>query len=191
MNNFFNFEIPYFNEKYGTDWDDFNTIVEDNTDYYFEKIWQLYWLNDPNYYSTRVVEKVLDSLGVPYGPTDTLEMKKLSVRKFLTNFRDKGLDSVYLDIQEAVVGTRGVIYTGLDAGVTRWNISRWAVKGNVGFWARKWSTPITKFYIYIDCKTLDNTELDTIMYAYRQDFILPAFYQIYLTDSSLNILRTV
>jgi len=190
-NNFFTFTRPYYTQKYGEDWADFDTIVDDTTDYTFEKVWQLYWLNDPNYFTTRICEIVLESLGIQYELTDTLKSKKLAIRKFLTQFKNKGISEVYLDIQESIVGTRGDVYTGLDAGVTRWNASRWGVTGNVGTWARKWSTSTTPFYIYIDCKTVDNGELDQIMYEFRKSHLLPAFYQIYLTDSSLTILRTV
>ena len=41
MNNFFNFQTPYFNQQFGSDWDDFNDITEENVDYIMDKTWQL------------------------------------------------------------------------------------------------------------------------------------------------------
>src|SRR4030043_1508607 len=102
MNNFFNFTIPYFCSEYGADWDGFNTIVEDNTDYLFEKIWDFYKLNDPNFFSTRVAELVLQSLKIPFTELDTLQTKKQYIRKFLTNFKNKGSADIYLDVQESI-----------------------------------------------------------------------------------------
>jgi len=189
MNNFFNFTLPVFQEAYGSDWDSFKTITDDNTDYLLGKTWDFYKLNDPNFYTTRVVEIVLDSLGVSYSATETLAKKKQYVRKFLTDSKDKGSADIYLDVQEVIVGTRGVIYTSLEYGSWLWDESTWGDTSepeNI-----LWSGDDAPFYVFIDCKTTDADLLTQIVDAYNQDFLLPAFYKIIIVDSSFNILWVV
>ncbi len=196
-NNFYQFKIPYFNEKYGSDWDSFTTVINDNVDYVMNKTYQLYWLFDPNYYTTRVAEAVSDSLEIDYTEITTLAVKKYNIRKFLTKYANKGLADTYLDVQEAIVGTRGVIYTGYQYGwkhhtTSTDNNNRWgsATSGTFGG-AFKWTKASPQFYIYIDAKTTDSGLLDLLVEEYRQPSMLPAFYQIYIVDSSNNLLRTV
>jgi hypothetical protein len=189
MNNFFNFKIPDF--KYGIDWDDFETIVEDNVDNLFESIWQLYWLNDPDYMSLQAVEKALKALKISFYTTDTLQLKKLRLRKFLTTFSNKASSDIYLDYAESIVGIRGVIYTGYTMGVWRWGISRRSDVSSIIPESIRWTSSLTKFNIYIDVKTTDSDLLDVIVELYRLPYLYPAFYKIYLIDSNFTILRTV
>lgn len=189
MNNFFNFQLPVFQEKYGNDWTDFKTITDDNVDYFMAKIWDLYKLNDPNFYTTRVAEIVLDSLGVPYSAPETLVTKKQYVRKFLTNFKDKGSADVYLDIQETIVGTRGTIYTSLDYFTWLWDESTWGDTDEVENII--WSGDDAAYYVFIDCKTTNAALLTQIVDSYNQDFLFPAFYKIILVDSDYNVLWVI
>jgi sugar lactone lactonase YvrE len=124
-NKFFNFTIPSFNQKYGSDWTDFNTITEDNFDYIFRKTWELYYYNDVNTLSNNGAEAILTLLKIPFDETDTLQTKKLKIRKFVVIGKEKSLEDQYLDIQEEIVGTRGIIHTGLDAGGWRWGNNTW------------------------------------------------------------------
>ncbi len=197
-NNWFNFTYPLFNTKYGVDWTDYMSITDDNVDYVMNKTYQLYWLNDPNYFTTRIAEIILSSLGIEYTVADTLATKKLKIRQFLTQTAYKGLGSLYLDIAETVTGTRGTIVAGIYGGWSAWpfesgisNKGRWGKAGATSSDNIKWSAFQTLFKIYVDVKTLDNIELDLIQEMYRQGMLLPAFYQIYLVDSSFNILRTI
>lgn len=191
MNNYFNFEIPLFSEKYGTDWDDFKDIIEDANDNLFAKTFQLYWLLDPDYYTNRVAEIILDVLDIDFSSSDTLAVKKSKIRGFLSDLSKKGMEDFYLDPAEDIVGIRGEIYITDGRQVSRRGMMRRAVVGS-GFDGAKWHvTEQSGFNIYIDVKTLNGTELDQIEEYYRRDEYLPGFYQIYLIDSSFNILRTI
>ena len=191
MNDYFNFYLPDFQSNYGEDWDDFKTIVDDNVDYVMNKTYQLYWMNDITRTNIRAIELTMRALGIKIDPMDTLRTRKYNVRKFNASFRDKALDTLYLDYAEALVGTRGNIYSGYTLGTFVWNTSIWPVAGEPDETNFIWATEVSRFQIYIDVKTTDDTLLDEIVVMYRQDHLLPAFYQIYLVDSSFNILRTV
>ena len=54
-----NFFIPHFNLNFGTDWDSFQTIVDDNVDNLFNKTYQLYWLQDISKMPVIALEKAL------------------------------------------------------------------------------------------------------------------------------------
>lgn len=190
MNNYFNFKIPDFCEKYGSDWDDFKSIINFNVDYLINKTIQLYWLLDPNYFNVRVVEKVLESLDLQYNKKDSLSLKKYYVRKFVSTFKLKGLKATYLNIQENIVGVRGELYFGNSIGSMRWGYSRWE-NGDDEPTDWKWTIFESTFSVYIDCKTLNDDLLDLLVDSYKQGWLLPAFYRIYLIDSNFNILRKV
>lgn len=191
-NNYFNFTIPAFQDRYGEDWDDFNDIIEDNTDYLIEKTIQLKWLVDPNYMTTRVVEMALKALDVDYSAVDTLAIKKNLLRKFLTSFEDKSLDTLYLDYAEDIVGTRGTIYSAWDINSWRWDYSRWHdPDDDPEIDDIKWTGETRSYFIFIDVKTTDSSLLDDIVDVYRLDYLLPAFHKIFLIDSDFNVLRTV
>ncbi len=189
-NNYFNFTLPTFMVQYGSDWIDFQTIVDDNVDNVMSKTYQLYWLNDPNNFTTRVSELVLDSLGISYSTTDTLLTKKIKIRTFLTKYANKGLADTYLEIGEDIVGTTGTIYTSLEDLNWLWGNSRWGSTGSTFLNSIKWNNQ-PRFFIYIDVNTTDNDELDQIQLLMQEDSMLPAFYKIFLIDSSFNILRSI
>ena len=189
-NNYFNFTLPFFSTQYGTDWEDFSTIINDNVDNIMKKTYQLYWLNDINSFTTRVSELVLDSLGIEYSSTDTLLTKKIKIRTFVTKYANKGLADTYLDIGEDIVGTSGTIYTSLSTLNWLWGTSRWGSTGDTNNDSIKWCNQ-PRFYIYIDVDTTDNDELDQIQLIMEQDSLLPAFYRIFLIDSSFTILRII
>jgi hypothetical protein len=191
MNNYFNFTIPKFNEQYGVDWDDFNDIVEDNVDYLFAAIWELYWLADPDYMPLQAIEKALRALKITFSGTETTAQKKLYLRKFLTTFKDKGSADIYLDYAEAITGIRGVIYSGYTEGAWKWGETRFPKSGLSNIDYIRWAGQSSKFMFYIDVKTVDDDELDAIVEVYRLPYLLPAFYKIVLIDSSFNILRLV
>lgn len=191
MNNWFNFKIPFFNEQFGQDWSDFLTIVESNTDNVMNKTFDLYKIHDVSMKPIRALELSLELRGIKTETTESVNIKRQKLRSYNKDFKSKGMKEVYLDYQEAVVGTRGEIYNGYIVGTFVWDMSNWAVIGSEEPTDRIWSTEETKFLIYIDCKTTDSGLLDELVAIYRQAFLLPAFYQIYLVDSSLNILRTV
>lgn len=195
-NNYFNFKIPFFNTEYGVDWTNLQTIVNDNVDYLMGKTYQLYWLDDPNYYSTRVTEKVSDSLFLLYNHITETSVKKFNIRKFLTTFANKGLKDTYLDIQENIVGIRGDVYARSVIGwkhhtTTTDNPNRWGSTGSTFAGAFRWSVAPPQFEILIDVMTLDNGLLDQIEEQYRRPELLPAFYTIYLVDSSFTFLRRI
>jgi hypothetical protein len=178
-------------EKYGEDWDDFRTIVDDNVDYVMNKTYQLYWLNNVDYMGVREVEKALLSMKIGTSSSETLPYKKEKLRKFLTIFANKGTADIYLDFAESVAGARGDIYMGYNLGVWRWGTSRWGIPGAPTVNDLRWTLQYARFYVLIDVKTTDSSELDQITSIFRESYLLPAFYQIYLIDSSFNILRTI
>ena len=188
-NLFFNFELPEFMEKYGEDWDNFTDEMETQWDHTFQKTWELYHLMDINKVSARVLQFHLDAGGVTFSETDTVALKKYKLRTWVTRHKKKGLDEVYLDLAEEVTGITGVLYSGIDF-VFRWGVNRW--KGStLSVDLFRWSGPNPQFQIYFDVKTVDAGELDQIENLLLEDTMLPAFYQIFLIDSSFNILRTI
>lgn len=191
MNNYFNFTLPAFNQEYGEDWTNFTTIVDDQVDYMVEKVISLYWLNDITMTPIIAAEYIMRLLGIPIIASDTLAVKKYKIRKFNTNARAKATADIYLDYAENIVGVRGVIYNGVDLGSFIHGVSSWPDPSNPDTDDWVWNSELTKFKIYIDVKTVITEELDAIQDLYRQDHLLPAFYQIYLIDSSFNILRTI
>lgn len=191
MNEYFNFRLPDFNALHGNDWQDFLDIEEDYVDDLYDKTYELYYLNDINRMSNRVVNINLDVLGVAYEPSDSPDTKRIKLRNLANESVNKGMDVVYLDIAEAIVGIRGTIKGGQDIGVYRWGVSRWKGTPTWQSYYIRWTIGGNQFIIYIDVKTLDNGELDQIQSLFQHEYLLPAFYQIYLIDSSFNVLRTI
>jgi hypothetical protein len=191
MNNWFNFQIPFFNEQFGTDWDSFKTIVDSNVDNIMCKTFDLYKIHDVTMKPVRALELSLNLRGIVSEPLETVNIKRQKLRSYNKDFRSKSMKDTYLDYQESIVGIRGEIYNGYTVGTFVWNISNWHTEGGFESTDRIWSTEETKFNIYINCKTTDSNLLDEILLIYRQSFLLPAFYQVFLVDDELNILRTV
>lgn len=192
MNNFFNFQIPFFNSQMGSDWDDFNDITEENVDYIMNKTWQLYWLRRIDTMPVMALEQALRLRAVEVDATDSIALKKYKLRKFNTSFKEKGTADFYLDYQEEIVGTRGVIYSGLYFGASIWGSSSWAISGGTSSGTELvWATTYSPFHIFIDVKTTDSALLDELVAVYSQTFLRPAFYQIYLVDSTFTILRSI
>jgi len=191
MNNFWNFEIPYFNQQMGSDWVPFKTIVDNNVDYMMSKTWDLYKLRDISMMPVIATDISISLRGIETEAGEAISIKKAKLRSFNKDFKSKGMKDTYLDYQELIVGIRGEIYNGYIFGTFVWGISAWAIAGAPESTDRIWSTDQTKFNIYVDCKTTDSGLLDQIESVFRQSFLLPAFYTIYLVDSSFNILRTV
>ena len=192
MNNFFNFQTPYFNQQFGSDWDDFNDITEENVDYIMDKTWQLYWLRRIDTMPVMALEQALRLRAIEVDATDSIALKKYKLRKFNTSFKEKGTADFYLDYQEEIVGTRGAIYSGLYFGASIWGSSSWAISGGTPSGTELvWATTYSPFHIFIDVKTTDSTLLDELVAVYSQTFLRPAFYQIYLVDSTFTILRSI
>ncbi|MFW9871943.1 MAG: hypothetical protein ACFFG0_02500 [Candidatus Thorarchaeota archaeon] len=191
MNNYFNFTIPKFNSEYGEDWGDFNDITEDQVDYAIQKIIDLYKLNDITMTPLIATEYIMKLLGIEIYSTDSLAIKKYKIRKYNTNAKAKATLDLYLDYAENIVGTRGEIYNGYYYGAFIQDESSWPDTSNPTSEDWVWAGFEDRFYIYIDVKTTDSGELDEIQDLYQQDHLLPAFYQVYLIDSSFNILRTI
>ena len=192
MNNFFNFQAPYFNQQFGSDWDDFNDITEENVDYIMNKTWQLYWLRRIDTMPVMALEQALRLRAIEVEAADSIALKKYKLRKFNTSFKEKGTADFYLDYQEEIVGTRGVIYSGLYFGASIWGSSSWAISGGTPSGTELvWATTYSPFHIYIDVKTADSALLDELVAVYSQTFLRPAFYQIYLVDSTFTILRSI
>ena len=191
MNNWYEFKLPYFNEQFGVDWDTFMTITDDNVDYIMNKTWQLYWLRDIGALSGLALDMAINLRKIAVTSDESTLLKRTKLRKFNTIFKSKGMPDTYLDYQEVIVGTRGEIIVASSLNGFIWDGSSWATPGNILTEDRVWSNSTTLFAIYIDVKTLDNDLLDEIVSVYSQDYLKPAFYTIYLVDSSLNILRTI
>lgn len=190
MNKYFNFNLPKFNEDYGEDWADFLSIIDNEVDTMINKTVRLRWLADPNFFTHRVAEVLLKLLNIEYIGYATLSLKKFYIRKFVTSFKDKGMKDTYLNVQESIVGVRGEIFFG-STGNMRWDYSRWMLEGTPVATDWTWGVFESTFSVYINVKTVDSDLLDLLVEAYRQPYILPAFYKIYLVDNNFQILRTV
>ena len=190
-NLYFNYEIPYFNYAQGVDWDKYKDIIGENTDFIFGKTFDLYKLDEVNYYDSKVVEIKMQALGIDYSITDSLAVKKTKIRTFLSKYRNKGLAKVYEDLAESVTGSVPDIYSGIIVGNYIWSISAWGTITDYDSVVMSWGDALNRFNIYIDVKTIDSALLDIIVVLYQEPPILPAFYKIYLIDSDFKILRGV
>jgi hypothetical protein len=191
MNNYFNFKIPFFNYQFGSDWGSFNSIVDDNVDYLMQKTEDLYKIKDITMMPILATELSLNLRKIETNPEESIALKKLKLRKFSTNFKEKGTSKIYLDYAENIVGARGKLYNAYGLGGTRWGFSIWPNVGSPDPNDRVWATVTVAYQIYVDVKTTDPELLDAIVDVYRQSFLMPAFYKIFLVDSEFNILRSV
>lgn len=193
MNHFYNITLPEFQEKYGKDWASYKSIREDYNDYIYLKTWQLYLLANVSTMPVKAIEICLTQLGIRFDSSDTLITKRTKLRYFVRQQMNKGLGTIYLDLAESVVGIRGAIYPGTIFGVWLWGSSRWrSTTGGIAVNYIRWkSASGSQFEMYIDVKTTDSAKLDAIEILYRQRDVFPAFYKIFLIDSSFVILRTL
>lgn len=190
MNNDYNFKIPVYNADYGKDWNNFLDIIEENIDHSFEKTWSLYHLQDIDRMPNRVIEILLDVFGILYNADDSTQVKRLLLRNNIAKYINKGLASLYLEVGESITGLVGGLYNYKTIGYFEWDKSSWygnapdsddIVWGNSG----------NLWYVYFDVKTTDSNKLDDIQRLLQETPMKPAFYTIYLIDSSWNILRTI
>lgn len=195
MNNFYNFTIPEFYLRYGEDWDDFQTIVDDNVDYTYAKLLGLYWLNDIDRTPLRALEKILNALKINYSIADSIAVKKALLRKYVTKYADKGLGQQYLDLAEAVTGIVGEFYLESERGNWVWGDASWHNGATETEDDMTWGAgDVLIFIVYFDVKTSDSDELDQIQVLLRDKSMNPAFYQMYLIDydsTGFTILRTI
>jgi len=180
-NNWFNFKLPEFYEKYGSDWDDFSDIIEDNTDYAFLKTWQLYHIIDITRMPLRVTEWWLDLLRIGYDEDDTLTTKKAKLRFFANKYANKGLAEIYIDVAREVSGVDGSFRLPSGDAWT-WGSARPA----------HWSGSIdSRHMVWFEPGTSDSDELDAIQALFQSKEMRPAFYKMYLVDSGDTILREI
>jgi hypothetical protein len=181
-NQFYNFRIPDFQDKYGDDWDGFQAVIDDNWDYVFKKAWELYHLVDLNRMPVRVVEYQMNLRSIDFSYSDTAVTKKVNLRNFVNKYVNKGLASVYLDIAEGVTGSVGDLYLDWDRSGFDWDVDHWDFT---------WQDEGSKFIILFDVKTTDSGELDEIQALLQDESVKPAYYKIVLVDSDFNILRSI
>lgn len=185
MNNYFNFKLPNFISEYGSDWQDFVDIMEEYCDELYLKTEQLYKIIDINKMIDRNIINNLILYRIYYDSSYTPAMRRTAFRSVVTESTNKGLRLVYHNICLSITGLAPDFYLGLDLvhrwnTTRRWNFSRWPATGTDKY-----------FQIYIDVKTIDNTELDNIANMIRQDQYSPIFYRVYLVDSSFTVLRSI
>ena len=191
MNKFYNIRYPEFINKYGEDWSGFKSIVDRAVDIIIEAIFQIRNEHNINTMSERVVDIHMRVRGITIDSSDTLLDKKIKLRTFVSKHQKKGLDVIYLDIAEEIVGTRGVIYLESAVGGRIWGQSVWPDPLSAQPNEMSWTSDGYLFRVYIDVKTLDNGELDNIKRLYLDPTVRPSYYKIFLIDSDFNILRTV
>jgi len=186
MNNYFNFKIPDFQQKYGEDWNDFLSVVDDNVDNIINKTIQLYWLKDPSRMTLLALEASLDLRGITYTTNDSTATKKFKLRQFNPTFRDKGLADPYLDLAENITGVRGSLsyynlYSVWDGSGVLWDgdSTRWDGDGE-GI-----------FVILFNIKTTDPDQINTILTLLKEKTMKPAFYYLILIDDDYNTLGVV
>lgn len=190
MNNFFNILLPRFQEKYGADWTLFKSLMDEYCDTIFQKTWAIYHLANIDTIGSQAADKLMDLLKIKNDKLYSLGTKRTLLRNFSARYKRKALEDMYLDPQESIVGIRGKISSGMEVGVWRWGISRWS-GGTISSDTIRWTQSGAQFEIYFDVKTTDSGLLDELVEVFRDPAYLPAFYRIYLVDSSFNILRTV
>ncbi|MCP4648825.1 MAG: hypothetical protein GY853_01915 [PVC group bacterium] len=185
-NNYYNFTIPSFNSSSGTDWDSFQTIVDDNTDYIMNKTYRLYWLKAISKMPIRALERALKLRKIKFTTSDATSVKRFKLRSFVSSFANKGLADTYIDLAFSITGIRGTLSISVDGWT--WGESAWA-PGEDSRWG---GIGVASIYnVYFNVKTTDEGELDLIEALLLEKTNRPAFYQIILIDDDQNILRVV
>jgi len=192
MNEFFNFKIPDYNLRYGLDWGNFKSIVGDNVDYVFKKIFECYHLKDLNKMPLSIIERFLKQYKIDFYPTDTTETKITKLRFYFQSQKRKTLQDFYLDLIENIVGVRGIIYSGEEiSGAFEWDTSAWYDDEAIDPDSITWGSESSKFLIFINVKTIDEELINQILSVLRAENILPAFYKIFLIDDAKTIIAEV
>ena len=188
-NNYFNFKIPDFNERWGEDWSDFQTIIDDNVDHLIEKIVQLYWLKKPDRMTVIALELAMRFRQITIVSDDTLAQKRYKLRHYNSLYKEKSLGSFYLDPVESIVGTAGDLYLASDLW-DGWILDEF-VFGDPDHGIFGGIEEDNKWTFFFDVKTTDAGLLDQILECLRDKPMVPAFYRLILIDSSWNILEVV
>ena len=177
MNNYFNVNIPSFNDRHGNDWEPFKQIVEDETDYHFQKIFELYYLNNIDRMPDRIVKAILDIMDVEYSNFDTPASRKNKLRTLASKYTDKGLEVIYADVITPITSIAPDFYNGAVYSAMRWGVMRWGTM--------RWSSGSLTFHILIETYTTDNDELDEIERLLTEKVMKPAFYKIFLLSNGI------
>lgn len=175
MNNYFNYQIPEFNENYGSDWIPFREIINENTDYLFKRIYKLYGLDDIDRMPLQAVRVLLDLLKIDYEnlPTNLLKVK---LRIFPTVYAKKGTIEMYREIIESVTGIEPEVSNAYLVHGWRWGTAR---MNNIRI-----SEDGILFQILIKTFTAEPAIINDLKQLLRDKSTLPAFYTIYLIDSN-------
>lgn len=112
-NNYFNFKIPDFNEKFGDDWDNFKTIIDSEVDTLISKIMRLYWMMDPSKMPIRAVELAMQLRDITINDDDSLTVKRGKVRDYNSRYTNKGLAEPYEQLVEDVTGETPIFTLGI------------------------------------------------------------------------------
>lgn len=174
MNNYHNFHMPEFQTKYGSDWDGFIEEINDLYDYIFQNIFDLYRLSQLDRMSNRVVKANLDVMDIRYKTTDTNKYKKEKLRSYPEINYNKGLRQIYNDLIKIITGTDSIFLSSF--GEKRWGVQRWD--------AKRWTEAGYQFSIYIDVLTSVVAKIDAIEIALKNKEVKPAFYVLYIFDST-------
>jgi hypothetical protein len=182
-NNYFNFRLPDFQEKYGSDWDDFIGEIDDIIDEVYSDTFDLYRLSDIDRMKNTVVNILVNVYKIATISGETSRQLRVKLRSFPSIYANKGLAIIYIEIAEGITGIAGELYTADILEGWLWDTSTFPIRFG--------DSDQDKFIILFDVKTTDNTELDSIQELLRDKTVKPAFYQMFLIDSSYNILRTI
>jgi hypothetical protein len=194
MNNYFNFIIPEFNQRYGVDWEDFTEIIDYEVDNVMNKTYQLYWLREVDKMPLLALELSMKLRGITVFSDETIQQKRLRVRSFNTDFKRKATEDIYLDYAEEIFGERGDTYPGYLISNRVWGTSHWPIPSSPDSDDMIWSGLSSHFTVYVMPKpsgTASDADLDELVATYQEPFLLPAFYKIFLIDNNYQIVRSV
>ncbi len=182
MNNFLNFRLPDFQNKYGSDWNDFIDLMEEIYDEIYVDTVDLYSLSNIDKMRDEIVIILLSLFKIETTLLDTKGTRKNKLREFVNVYRKKGLAEIYLDVGESVTGLIGNLYTAKEKG-------GWVIGEDII--PLRLESEQDLFIILYDAKTVDAGEIDIIVSMLRDKYLYPAFYKMYIVDSSLNVLAEV
>lgn len=175
-NYYYNFELPEFMKKYGTDWEDFLDIMEDTIDHLFEKAYTLYNLNEINRMSDRIVRIWIDVLNVIYTDADSAVTKRKRLRSFAQKYVNKGLSVLYEAEIEDVTGITPTFTSGLNVGSMRWGTRVWGTQ--------LWAGVPPYYVIIIDIGTSQPDLVTEVEDRLNEKTLKPAFYQLIIINES-------
>lgn len=190
MTSIVEYKLPRVLEKFGKNWDGFR----EQADYEFKQLqyfaYYLYRINDVSTMDQNILDYEIAANDIN-ASVDNINAKKSARRNHVSIFKRKGDPEVYLDICEAIVGIRGLIYSGLDVASFVFDQSTWASDAGSEAQSISWPGDFPQLEAWINVKTSDTSKINSILDILRKKVFKPLFMKVIITNDTFAILGVV